>query len=219
MKMHGHIRLFTCPYFSKYSLRRLYHMHPDCFNPYKDCCNLIEYMLRGFVLFSLGNLNPSKIFTYISLSMDPYKYVVITSMRCISNPSKTVKLIKKWNVIASMTGEYVSSQSTLSLYEKPCATNRSLYLMISLFSLHYCTNTHLYPAGFTSSGVWTADPKTSHFVNEFNSTCIASQHFGQSFLCRHSSTFCGSGSSSFLMTSDATWKAKILLITILFRPH
>ena len=81
IKMHGHIGLFTYPSFSKYSLRRLYHMCPDCFNPYKDRYNLIEYMLRGFVLFILGNLNPSGIFMYISLSMDPYKYAIITSMR------------------------------------------------------------------------------------------------------------------------------------------
>ena len=36
---------------------------------------------------------------YISLSMDPYKYVVIASMKHIFSPSKTVKLIKKQNVI------------------------------------------------------------------------------------------------------------------------
>ena len=46
---------------------------------------------------------------YILLFMDPYKYVVITSMRHISNPSETTKLIKKLNDIVSMTGEYVSS--------------------------------------------------------------------------------------------------------------
>ena len=46
---------------------------------------------------------------YISLSMDPYKYAVITSMRRISSSSDTTKLIKKRNVIVSITGEYVSS--------------------------------------------------------------------------------------------------------------
>ena len=45
--------------------------------------------------------------------------------------------------------------------------NRALYLMISLFSLCFRTNTHLYPTSFTSSGVWTTSPKTSRFVNEF----------------------------------------------------
>ena len=30
---------------NKYALKRLYHMHLDCFNPYKDLCSLIEYML------------------------------------------------------------------------------------------------------------------------------------------------------------------------------
>ena len=84
-------------------------MRLDCFNPYKDHCNLIEYMLQGFVLFALGNLNPLGIFMYISLAMDPYKYAVITSMRRIFSLSETTKLIKKQNVIASMTGEYVSS--------------------------------------------------------------------------------------------------------------
>ena len=77
-------------------------MHLDYFKSYKDCCNLIEYMLQDFVLFALSNLNPLRIFMYISF-MDPYKYIVRTSMRRISSPSKTVKLIKKQNVIVSMT--------------------------------------------------------------------------------------------------------------------
>ena len=109
MKMHGHIGLFTYPSFRKYSMGPLYHMYPDCFNPYKDRCNLIKCVLQGFVLFASGHLNPSGIFMYISLSMNPYKYVVITSMRRISSPFETVKLIKKRNVIAPMTGKYVSS--------------------------------------------------------------------------------------------------------------
>ena len=53
-------------------------MRSDCFNPYKDRCNLIEYILRDFVLFALGNLNPFHDFhdfrfMYMSLSMDPYR--------------------------------------------------------------------------------------------------------------------------------------------------
>ena len=64
IKMHGHIRLFAYHSFNKYSLRILYNMRSDCFNPYKDRCNLIEHILRGFVLFSLGNLNTSG-FSYI----------------------------------------------------------------------------------------------------------------------------------------------------------
>ena len=73
IKMHGHIGLFTYPSFSKYSLRRLYHMCSDCFNSYKDHCNLIEHILRCFVLFASGNLNHLGIFIYMSLSMDPYR--------------------------------------------------------------------------------------------------------------------------------------------------
>ena len=93
--MHGHIGLFTHPSFSKYSLRQLCHMRLDCFNPYKDHCNLIEYMLQGFIQFTSDNLNPLEIFMYISLSMDPYKCVAIAFMICISSPSETVNLIKK----------------------------------------------------------------------------------------------------------------------------
>ena len=59
---YGHIGLLTYPSFSKYSLRRLYHIRPDCFNSYKDHSNLIEHILRGFVLFASSNLNPSGIF-------------------------------------------------------------------------------------------------------------------------------------------------------------
>ena len=95
MKMHGHIGLLTYLSFSKYLLRRLYHMRSAYFNPYKDRCNLIKYMLQVFALFVSGNLNPSWIFLYISLSMDLHKYVVITSMRHISGPYETTKLIKK----------------------------------------------------------------------------------------------------------------------------
>ena len=103
-----------------------------------------------------------------------------------------------------------------NLYKKSYATNHALYLMISLFSLCFYTNTYLYPKNFKSSGFWTIGQKISRFVNEFNSAWIASFHFDQSFLCQHSSTFCESRFSSFLMMSKATTKAKILLITILF---
>ena len=62
IKMHEHIGLFAYLSFNKYSLRRLYLMRPDCFNPYRDRCNLIDHILRDFVLFASDNLNPSRIF-------------------------------------------------------------------------------------------------------------------------------------------------------------
>ena len=73
IKMHGHIGLFAYSSFNKYLLKRLYHMRPDCFNLYRDRCNLIEHILQGFALFALGNLNLLGIFIYMSLSMDPYR--------------------------------------------------------------------------------------------------------------------------------------------------
>ena len=109
MKTHGQIELFTYPSLSKYWLKRLYHIRLNCFNSYKDICNLIEYMLHGFEFIASGNVNHSRIFIYTLASRDPYKYVVTTSIRRISSHSETVKLIKYRNVIASITGEYVSS--------------------------------------------------------------------------------------------------------------
>ena len=84
-------------------------MRPDCFNPYKDLCNWIEHILQGFAFTTTGNVNPSGIFIYMSLLMDPYRYPMMTSMRCISSPLESAKLLKKRKVIASITGGYVSS--------------------------------------------------------------------------------------------------------------
>ena len=137
MKMHEHIGLFIYPSFNKYSLRRLYHMRLDCFNSYKNCCNLIEYMLRDFVQFALGNLNPSRIM-YISLSMDSYKYVVITSMRRISSPSETAKLIKKQNVIAHDGRVCFLVVNTRSLQETLCYQSHFIsYDLIILIAFSY----------------------------------------------------------------------------------
>ena len=63
----------------------------DWFSPHEDHYNLIDYMLRGFVLFPSSNLNHSRIFIYISLSMDSYKYVLIVFVKLTSNPSETVR--------------------------------------------------------------------------------------------------------------------------------
>ena len=46
---------------------------------------------------------------YISLSMDPYKYTVITFMRRISNPSETAKLIKKLEIEFAIIAVYVDN--------------------------------------------------------------------------------------------------------------
>ena len=62
IKTHRQIGLFSNPYFKRYSLRQLYHMRPDCFNPYKDLCSLIEYILRDCRIICLGILYPSGIF-------------------------------------------------------------------------------------------------------------------------------------------------------------
>ena len=41
------------------------------------------------------------------------------------------------------------------------------------------TNTHFYPTSFILLYVWTMDPKTSCFINNCNSACIAFFHFSQ----------------------------------------
>ena len=101
--------LFIYPYFNIYSLRWLCHMRLSYFDPYKDLCSLIEYMLLCFELFALGFWDSLEIFMYMSLSKDLYKYAVMTFMRHISSSSEIAKLIKYLNVIASIIGEYVSS--------------------------------------------------------------------------------------------------------------
>ena len=73
MKTHGLITLFLYPSFRRYSLNRLYHIRPDCFSPYKDLLNFIEYISLGFDLYASGIFNPSGTFIYISLSSEPYK--------------------------------------------------------------------------------------------------------------------------------------------------
>ena len=65
----------------------------DFFSPHEDHYNLIDYMLRGFILFASINLNPLGIFMYIALSMDSYKYVLTTFMRLTSSPSETIKAL------------------------------------------------------------------------------------------------------------------------------
>ena len=65
----------------------------NCYSSHEDHCNLIDYMLRGFVLFDSSTLNSFGIFVYISLSMDSYKYVLTASVRLTSNPSETIRVL------------------------------------------------------------------------------------------------------------------------------
>ena len=65
-------------------------------------------MLQCFELVVLGIWNPSGIFICISLSENPYKYVVTTSMRRIVSPSEIAKQIRYLNAVTSIIGEYVS---------------------------------------------------------------------------------------------------------------
>ena len=84
-KTHGQIRLFSNPSFNRYSLSRLYHMRPDCFKPYKDLYNLIEYTLQDFKLYAPGILNPSGIFKYMLQGFSSiYHYPMIHIDMCIS---------------------------------------------------------------------------------------------------------------------------------------
>ena len=59
----------------------MYHIRPNCFNPYNDFYNLTQYMLRFASRF--GILIPSGTLMYILESNDPYKYAVTTSINYI----------------------------------------------------------------------------------------------------------------------------------------
>ena len=50
-------------FLNKYSLRQLYNMHPDCFEPYRNFCYLVEYILQG--LYTLGISYPSGIICFM----------------------------------------------------------------------------------------------------------------------------------------------------------
>ena len=128
-----------------------------------------------------------------------------TSIRCMSKFLYTTKPIKNLNVISSTIREYVSSWSIPGLCEKPCATHLPSSLAISLSSFLFLTNIHLYSTGLTPFAVWTTDSKTWHFESEFNFASIDSFHKDQSFLCRHSSTNFGYGSSFFNIVSSANY--------------
>jgi hypothetical protein len=56
IKIHGLIILDLYHSFMRYSLSRLCHIRPDCFSPYNDYFNFIEYISRDF------DLNASDIF-------------------------------------------------------------------------------------------------------------------------------------------------------------
>ena len=52
IKTQRHIGLLIYPSLIKYSLRRLYHILPNCFKLYNDRLNLIEYILHGCDVFT-----------------------------------------------------------------------------------------------------------------------------------------------------------------------
>src|SRR6185369_3693040 len=103
MKTHGQSSLFVYPFNLRNSLNLLYHIRPDCFKPYNDFCNLMQYMLR--FAFGFGMLIPSGTFMYISESNDPYKYAVTMSINCIDRQFCTARDIKYRKVIPLITGE------------------------------------------------------------------------------------------------------------------
>ena len=103
MKTHGQSSLFVYPFNLRNSLNQLYHIHADCFKPYNDFCNLMQYMLRSALGFDI--LIPSGTFMYILESNDPYKYAVTTSINYIDRRFYTASDIKYRNIIPLITGE------------------------------------------------------------------------------------------------------------------
>lgn len=91
------------------------------------------------------------------------------------------------------------------------------------FSLRFRKNHNLYPKGYPL-GIWAIGPNTSLFARESNSAWISHFHIDQSFLHRHSSTVCGSLSSSLLVAftlslliiSRATLNENMLSTIVLF---
>jgi hypothetical protein len=80
MNTHGQSSLLEYHLFRRNSFNRLYHIHPDCFKPYKDLASFTQYMLRFVCIFRTEI--PSETFMYISESSDPYKYAIMTYINC-----------------------------------------------------------------------------------------------------------------------------------------
>ena len=88
----------------------------------------------------------------------------------ISTFSKTTKLFKNQNATVSIIGEYISSSSKLGLKEKPYATSRVLYLVISICLLCFLSKYTFISDKFDILGVCTVGPKASHLAREVIST-------------------------------------------------
>jgi hypothetical protein len=132
MNTQGQSSLFEYPFFRRNSLSQLYHIFPDCFNPYKNLTSFTQYMLQFAFVFATEI--PSGTFMYMSESNDPYKYAVMTSINCKDRYFCISRDIRYQKVIPFIIGEYVLLKSTPCLCVKPYATSLALYLTASLFS-------------------------------------------------------------------------------------
>ena len=68
---------------NKYSLRKLYHMHPYYFKPYKNFCYLVEYILQGLYTSGISYSLEIMCFKH-SISFSDFKLYA----SCIPYPSE-----------------------------------------------------------------------------------------------------------------------------------
>jgi hypothetical protein len=90
---------------------------------------------------------------YISESINPYKYVTMTSINCIDRYFYIARDIKYQKSIPFITREYVSLKLMSGLCVNPYATSLDLYLMTSLFSFGFWMKTYLNPTRWILEGV------------------------------------------------------------------
>jgi hypothetical protein len=105
--------LFEYPLFRRNSFNRLYHILPNCFNPYMNLTSFRQYMLRLVFVFSTEILSAT--FMYMSESNNPYKYAFMTSINCKDRCFWIARDIRYRKVISFNTEEYVSLKSTPGL--------------------------------------------------------------------------------------------------------
>jgi hypothetical protein len=129
MNTHGQSLLLEYPLFRRNSFNQLYHIHPDCFKPYKDLTNFTQYML--WFVCTFGIEIPSGTFMFISESSDLYKYAVTAFINCKDKWFYIARDINHQKVNPFITGEYASCKSTTGLCVKPCASSLTLYLTTS----------------------------------------------------------------------------------------
>ena len=98
-------------------------------------------------MFEESECNRTLSSMYISSLSSPYRKAALMSSCTGFHPCCTANANNSLRESYRTTGAYISSKSMPGRWENPWATNRALYLVVSLNSLRLMTKIHLQPYG------------------------------------------------------------------------